>query len=305
MLKFIAVVLVFNSHLDELYPISVLATGGAIGNFLFFVVSGYTWSNIKEDKFSKWYKRKSLLLWIPTVITNLFFVVFFLKFNISLKKIFYVFVYPNKSWFCGAVLLYAIGYYYLVKCNNRYKYRYTFSGLLILYIIYYIFILDKTKFSIESFSLLNMCRITFYAMSMYIGYYIKENESKFKWKTKVYYMTAIISFLGIYLLKYILSKNECLMCLQFINQILTFTCGISLFIAISKNESFWKSKDNKVIEWVANYSWEIYLTQTLIIPYCSIIVFPLNIIVALVSTVVSSLVLRKVTNPIKNKIKSV
>lgn len=40
-LKTVAVLLVINSHFDCLYPIPALATGGAMGNALFFIVSGF------------------------------------------------------------------------------------------------------------------------------------------------------------------------------------------------------------------------------------------------------------------------
>lgn len=42
-LKCVAVLLVLNSHLDQIYPVSSLGFGGAMGNTLFFLVSGFTW----------------------------------------------------------------------------------------------------------------------------------------------------------------------------------------------------------------------------------------------------------------------
>ena len=42
-LKFFAVFLIINSHMDICYPrFSILATGGAIGDCLFLFASGYT-----------------------------------------------------------------------------------------------------------------------------------------------------------------------------------------------------------------------------------------------------------------------
>ena len=40
-LKVIAIFMVLNSHLDFLYPIPALAAGGAAGNSLFFIISGF------------------------------------------------------------------------------------------------------------------------------------------------------------------------------------------------------------------------------------------------------------------------
>ena len=58
--KCLAALLIVNSHLDALYPegLRMLATGGAIGNSLFFYCSGYTLAHGRLLPFSSWYKRR-------------------------------------------------------------------------------------------------------------------------------------------------------------------------------------------------------------------------------------------------------
>ncbi len=58
--KCLAVLLIVNSHLDSFYPdgVRMLATGGAIGNSLFFYCSGYTLAHGRFDSFASWYKRR-------------------------------------------------------------------------------------------------------------------------------------------------------------------------------------------------------------------------------------------------------
>ena len=59
-LKFLAIILITNSHMELLYgKYNALATGGAIGNALFFFCSGFTLflkpiNGIKD--FPNWYK---------------------------------------------------------------------------------------------------------------------------------------------------------------------------------------------------------------------------------------------------------
>ena len=48
-IKCLAVALIINSHLDPIYPHSALATGGALGNSLFFIASGYLLKDKKKD----------------------------------------------------------------------------------------------------------------------------------------------------------------------------------------------------------------------------------------------------------------
>lgn len=59
-LKFLAVFLIINSHMDALYvKYSMLATGGAIGDVLFLFASGYTLLLSKRcQSFDNWYKRR-------------------------------------------------------------------------------------------------------------------------------------------------------------------------------------------------------------------------------------------------------
>lgn len=60
LIKFLAVFLVMNSHMGECYPkYQFLATGGAIGDSLFFFVSGFTlFLGSKSLRFDEWYKRR-------------------------------------------------------------------------------------------------------------------------------------------------------------------------------------------------------------------------------------------------------
>lgn len=58
-LKFIAVLLIINSHMDRCYPsFQFLATGGAIGDTLFLFCSGYTLFMGKFQNFDNFMKRR-------------------------------------------------------------------------------------------------------------------------------------------------------------------------------------------------------------------------------------------------------
>lgn len=70
LLKFVAVLLVLNSHMDSLYgKYDVFSTGGAIGDSLFFFASGFTIFLGRFGRFDNWYKRRikriypSLIAW--------------------------------------------------------------------------------------------------------------------------------------------------------------------------------------------------------------------------------------------------
>lgn len=66
-LKCIAAIIITNSHMEMLYgDYSILATGGAIGDALFFFCSGYTLFLGRDADFFNWYKRRINRIY-PTV----------------------------------------------------------------------------------------------------------------------------------------------------------------------------------------------------------------------------------------------
>ena len=66
-LKFIAAIMITNSHMELLYgKYSALATGGAIGDVLFFFASGFTLFLGRMGRFDNWYKRRINRIY-PTV----------------------------------------------------------------------------------------------------------------------------------------------------------------------------------------------------------------------------------------------
>lgn len=66
-LKFIAALVITNSHMELLYgKYSALATGGAIGDVLFFFASGFTLFLGRMGRFDNWYKRRINRIY-PTV----------------------------------------------------------------------------------------------------------------------------------------------------------------------------------------------------------------------------------------------
>lgn len=66
-LKCLAALMITNSHMELLYgDYSMLATGGAIGDVLFFFCSGYTLFLGRNARFDNWYKRRINRIY-PTV----------------------------------------------------------------------------------------------------------------------------------------------------------------------------------------------------------------------------------------------
>lgn len=73
-LKFLAVLLIINSHADIMYPqMKILATGGAIGDCLFLFVSGFTLFLGSMKNFTAYYKRRITRIY-PSVFAAVAFI---------------------------------------------------------------------------------------------------------------------------------------------------------------------------------------------------------------------------------------
>ena len=147
-IKFVAVLLIINSHADVCYPkFKMLATGGAIGDALFLFCSGYTlfWASVK--RFDNYYKRRINRIY-PSVFSCILLqiVVGFDSWdNMSWFKlaggggdfviaimVYYVLLYAVQKWFVNhipMVVLMTVIITLVAYCFFPYKYEVSNRGL--------------------------------------------------------------------------------------------------------------------------------------------------------------------------------
>lgn len=87
-LKFLAVFLIINSHMDALYvKYGMLATGGAIGDVLFLFASGYTLLLSKRNLcFDNWYKRRINRIYPSVFVCTVMGALFSLRCSLNLSE---------------------------------------------------------------------------------------------------------------------------------------------------------------------------------------------------------------------------
>ena len=106
LIRVIAMALILLSHSDKLFPpaISFIATGGALGNELFFFVGGYLFSC--EHGFLKTTWKRFIRLYLPTYMMT---VVLFMLGRIQLNEFttpiawFQLMIWPSSFWFVSAI----------------------------------------------------------------------------------------------------------------------------------------------------------------------------------------------------------
>lgn len=127
-LKFFAVILITNSHMDLLYGRwSILATGGAIGDALFFFCSGFTLFLGQKRRFDNYYKRRIQRIY-PTVFMNALLACLFFH---RQHDIVFVLLHGG-GWFVSCIMIYYVVLYFIHK--------YAFHRLKTVFIAYVLFI---------------------------------------------------------------------------------------------------------------------------------------------------------------------
>lgn len=295
--KCIAALLITNSHMDKLYPIAALATGGSIGNAIFFAVSGYCFS-VKEQNFLRFFTKKIARLYPSIIIaaTVLYFTAFS---NNKPNNLFSYFIFPTRFWFAEAILIFYVIMYFLVKTKIIEKPHVIFSVLILVYFVIYILFVDKTKFSVESMTEFKYFKHISYFMVMLGGYYIKQNSDKIKalveGKRVITLGISSALFVGFYVFKLALDAFPSLYSIQFIMQYINLALALSLICTGLS----WENTLKRIPSWlfapinhIATITLEIYLMQSFAFEFIGLpSQFPLNIIVALIVLIIVATIL--------------
>lgn len=254
----------------------------------------------KDIGFTKWYFEKCKRILFPTLITNVIYLwINYRSIEIDVLELFKIFVYPNKSWFCGAILFYGILYYFTAKCGKRVLYT-SFAVVCVVYAAWYLTEIDYSIFCVESLAKGGLCRFAYYYGCMLVGLALYNREkqadsvpAKNSLRSFGLIGCSLVCFLMSMLYKIVIKTYET----QMLVQLLTLAAAIFLFYGLRGLENRLQARSVcKIVEVIAAYSWEIYLVQTLIIPVCVKLLFPVNLIVCLLLICIASYVLKRICN---------
>ena len=294
-MKLLAIMLVINSHMDKLYPKSYLATGGALGNALFFIISGYFFST--KLKLKGIILKKLKRLYPETIIvTILYYCLGYWDLSFKFVDLIYEFIFPTKFWFVGVLFLFYI-LVYLLDCINFTKNYIAFTIIIwICYFLYYIFLIDKTVWSVETSginSFEGFFKLIYYFYIFCTGFYIKKFVTQYK-KYNNMLILSLMFFLMTLISKVLLQKGIIEMNMQFVCQIFgTLFAIFTLLFSLSFESVYIKLSSNirKKIDFISEHSMELYLLQFIVIYYSEYVIFPFNIIIAVVLTIFLAIIL--------------
>lgn len=273
-LRTVACLLITNSHGENVYPIRILASGGLLGDAIYFAISGYCLYSLKELRFLPWYGKRLKRVYIPTWITAGLFIITGIYGKVGAKRVWELLVWPTHYHFVASILVMYIVFFFAVRyinagearCNRRLV-QMVLAGAAVFLVLFYT-AYDRSYYHIDDVN--NHIIWFLYFSSMMVGAYFRMNSSKYLGRTTV---LSWIGVLGCGIL-YIVTKLGCTKGLippmvQWINQVTLLVLLVFIFRSFIGLEEFIKKVPSSVmapIQFVSNMAFEIYLAQAVIIP---------------------------------------
>ena len=287
-LKFLAVLFVANSHMGVLYvKYSALATGGAIGDCLFFFASGFTLFLGRFGRFDNWYKRRIKRIY-PSIIVWAFIISFL---GIGQWPV-YMIVVGGWFWFIRCIMLYYAVLYFIRKwLYNKPVIAFAIVGAIVL--IWYLF---------EDSSVLFMYGRTYFKWMHYFlfilaGAYLGGNVWQLKTSPLRDAIMLVLSIFFFYGIQFLAGKGEWLAHLQ-VTSLLPLM-GIIIFTyklcCCEKAKGFMNTPMGFVLRFIAGLCLEAYIVQGVIINHMDGLltnVFPLNLVITFIIIIVAAYIVR-------------
>lgn len=286
LLRVLAAICITNSHFANVWPISGIASGGMLGDVLFFAISGYCLyhSDFRLCDFGRWYIKRFKRIYI-TVILIVFLTCCFNGFPATAEGCFRTFIYPTQYHFVASIMVLYMVYYIWMNILKRWRVQVWISGVVfaVCIVVVYVLTFDTSWYHIDEVED-HFIRFLFFA-SMLLGAHFRESEQRNKkfvgdrvGITGVLCIVSVIIYFGI---RMAVPKFE-LYIVQFLTWVAILFALYWIFRWAESLEPFLlklPGKVNLIFEFLAGITLQIYLVQFPIIEMFEMIIFPINLLI--------------------------
>ena len=284
--KFMAVLLITNSHMGSFYPesLSVLATGGAIGDALFFFCSGFTLFLKPMGRFDSWYKKRINRIY-QTVFAYAIICAFVFNISNDMKHT----IIHGGGWFVSCIMIYYVIAYIIDRFMANHLHI-SFTIATGITVVAYILWERPEGYSMYGHTYMKWI---FFFLFMLLGAIIGKKSVSISGKKSI--AMIIISVVLYYAIVIMSQKNETVNNLQLVS-IIPLLC-ITLFTYTLCNcnkakELFNNSIINNVVMFVGGLCLEIYLIQIPLLKIDLGLPFPINYFAMFALIILSAYLLR-------------
>lgn len=311
-LRVLAAICITNSHFSNVWPISGMASGGMLGDVLFFAISGYCLfrSDYRLSDFGGWYAKRINRIYITVIIITLL-TCFSNGFPATVVEGFKIFIYPTQYHFVASIMVLYIVYYIWMLLLKRWKIQIWVSGIAfsVLIIVVYILKFDKSWYHIDVVEQ-NFIRLLFFA-SMLLGAYFKETENgnvknKYTDVRKAGIM-CIISIIVYFAVRIVIPRFEFYR-IQLLTWLAILFALYWIFRWAQSLETFlieMPTKVKHILQSFAGITLQIYLVQYPIIERFATLVFPLNLLIITILIILAAVAVYLVDKGIKKGMRKI
>ena len=273
MMKTLAAILIVNSHAAILYPesIKVLATGGGIGDSLFFYCSGLLlFGSTTKLSFFNWYKKRVSRIFPVVFCAAIITSVLHQTYTISVGKIFFI----QGAWFVSCIMIYYAVYYFIDRYFSKYFIHIALIAFALSCIVFFIADTNNLRFNGEA---TGKIRWLWFFIAFLAGTYSRKITNLLQMKLWISIPVLLVCVAGYYFFHgaYLTSLHK----FQFF--LVPFLVGTSIIIHIiisgsNKIQTFLE-KYPAPFKVISTLTLNIYLLHNLTFKFCMGIIFPLNL----------------------------
>lgn len=280
-LKFLAALIITNSHMELLYPphLAALATGGAIGDVLFFFCSGYTLFLGRQMDFPNWYKRRINRIYPTVFMWALVSAVLFSSTRNMVDVVLH-----GGGWFVSCIMIYYVILWFIKRFFIQ-KLLCVFAFFSAVVVAWYVLFEDSSEIFMYGDTYFKWGH---YFLFMLLGASLglKRKEIGFEMVVKPKVIPSLMKIFGCAILFYglqIFGKHYIWMAYL---QILTIIplMGVTYWLFMLCNTQgvlnfYSREWPHHIIYWIGTLCLEIYLCQTSLFTDKMNGLFPLNIVI--------------------------
>ncbi|MET4290138.1 hypothetical protein ABIB06_000241 [Bradyrhizobium sp. LB8.2] len=279
-IKAFAILLVTQSHLKPFYPIRELATGGLLGNCLFFFASSYIIGLGligRPEHFGAWYVRRIARIYVPLWTVMIVLVAFRLVTVETVWEAISAFLFPGMYWFLPSIAVLYVPCYVLIRYGTERALLVSAIATTLAYAVTYLAVVDFDRWSAEDHVVL---KTFFYFGIMIVGIYLAKFDppkstrlglrSLFGLTVAYFLFLAVLRASGLYALQAGANVLACLWVIAVYNT-----------LRDSKVEAVIKKYLASPVKILSKLTLHIYLVQVPLIASFGLegVAFPFNILV--------------------------
>ena len=271
--------------MDRMYPagLSFLATGGAIGDALFFFISGYTLFLKPMGGFSafpNWYKRRINRIYPTVFAVAILGCVFFHSHRDIIEIVF------NSGWFVTCIMFY---YFFIYIIGSYYKNSIVTISVSVLVITAIWFFLDcmTPGYSMYSLKTSKICLLFFFVF-MLLGAYVGSLRQRIVARPKRDWPLLLLSVIVFYLVQYLGVRFKTPYC-QFFSLFALWAVVFYMYKVCSirwAQRVYYSQLGFYAIRLIGGLCLEIYLVQGFLFTDKYNHLFPLNIVFVFIAILV-------------------